>query len=195
MIHENRIQINSNWLFHFEDDAASAVAESVTLPHTWNGLDTMEPDRAANSAAKLAAKLAHYRRGTGWYEREIGASTKSRRRFIHFEAAAMTAQVWFNDALVGNHIGGYTAFDVALPPTSGQLRVSVNNSPDPNLIPSDMSDFFLYGGLTRNVWLYETGAVRLLKLHVVTEWVGKRPFSPCTANVTIWWMGRCWLCN
>ena len=43
----------------------------------------------------------------------------------------------------------------------------------PNLIPSDMSDFFLYGGLTRNVWLYETGPARLVQLHVVTEWVGE----------------------
>ena len=94
-----------------------------------------------------------------------------RRRFIHFEAAAMTAQVWLDDVQLGTHVGGYTAFDMELPATGGQLRVAVNNSPDVHLIPSDMSDFFLYGGLTRNVWLYETGAVRLVKLHVVTEWV------------------------
>ena len=162
MVRKNRVQINDDWRFHFEDDPV----EAVTLPHTWNALDTMEPD--------LAAHAAHYRRGTGWYEREIGvAFPTSRRRFIHFEAAAMTTQVWLDDMQLGSHIGGYTAFDIELPSAGGQLRVAVNNSPDIHLIPSDLSDFFLYGGLTRNVWLYESGPVRLVKLHVVTEWSEK----------------------
>ena len=157
MVRKNRVQINDNWHFQFEDKAA----QWVTLPHSWNGLDTMEPDLAH-----------HYRRGTGWYERTIAATAvaPARRRFIHFEAAAMTAQVWLDDVQLGSHIGGYTAFDVELPADGGQLRVAVNNSLDIHLIPSDMSDFFLYGGLTRNVWLYESGPVRLVKLHVVTGW-------------------------
>ena len=155
MYHTNRIQINDNWRFQLEN----GDEEWVTLPHTWNALDTMEPDEAK-----------HYRRGTGWYERKMAESSSSRRQFIHFEAAAMTAKVWLDDQLLGSHVGGYSAFDMALPPSGGQLRVSVDNTPNIHLIPSDMSDFFLYGGLTRNVWRYETGAVRLTQLHVVTEW-------------------------
>jgi len=64
MIHKNRVQINDNWRFRFEDEPTAWV----TLPHTWNALDTMEPDPAA--------KLAHYRRGTGWCEQvEVGGET------------------------------------------------------------------------------------------------------------------------
>lgn len=56
MYHKNRHQINDHWRFHFEDDAP----ETVTLPHSWNALDTMEPELASRC-----------RRGTGWYERTI----------------------------------------------------------------------------------------------------------------------------
>lgn len=156
MIRTNRHQINDNWRFQFEDEAA----EAVTLPHSWNAFDTMEPDLASR-----------YRRGTGWYERMIEGDTNSaRRRFIRFEAAAMTAHVWLDGVEIGSHEGGYSAFDMELPSHNGQLRVSVNNTPDIQLVPSDRSDFFLYGGLTRNVWLYECGSVKLEKLHIVTEW-------------------------
>jgi len=158
MYHSNRQKINDNWRFQFEDEAA----ESVTLPHTWNALDTMEPDLDK-----------HYRRGTGRYEREIEAGASDlRRRFIQFDAAAMTAEVSLDGVALGSHVGGYSAFDVELSSAGGQLHVAVDNTPDTHLIPSDMSDFFLYGGLTRNVWLYETGAVRLTQLHVVTRWQG-----------------------
>ncbi|MEM7114634.1 MAG: glycoside hydrolase family 2 TIM barrel-domain containing protein [Chloroflexota bacterium] len=167
------MQINDNWRFQFEDEAA----ESVTLPHSWNALDAVEPDLANR-----------YRRGTGWYERVIEKTAVSassgqvgsptRRRFIHFEAASQTAQVWLDGVEIGNpigdhqwgHVGGYSAFDMELPAHSGQLRVAVNNTPDIHLAPSDRSDFFLYGGLTRNVWLYDCGAVKLEKLHIVTNW-------------------------
>ncbi len=157
MYHTNRRQINDNWRFRFEDGPEEKY---VTLPHTWNALDTMEP-----------APARHYRRGTGWYERPLPPPSSPRRRFIHFEAAAMKAAVWLDDVLLGEHAGGYTAFAVELPPRGGLLRVRADNSPDAGLIPSDMADFFLYGGLTRNVWLYETGAARLTRLHLAYELV------------------------
>ena len=147
MYRKNRHQINDNWHFQFEDEAS----ETITLPHSWNALDTMEPDVASR-----------YRRGTGWYERVIeGDGNSSRCRFIRFEAAAMTAHVWLDGVEIGSHEGSYSAFDLELPSHSGQLRVSVNNTPDIQLVPSDRSDFFLYGGLTRNVWLYECGPIKL----------------------------------
>ena len=151
MYHTNRIRTNENWLFQFEN----GVTESVTLPHTWNALDTMEPDLAQ-----------HYRRGVGVYKRPLPPSPPTRRQFIHFEAAAMKAQVWLDDQLLGSHEGGYTPFAFELPASGGVIRVANDNLPDIHLIPSDRSDFFLYGGLTRNVWLYETGPVRLTNLHL-----------------------------
>ncbi|MEZ4589787.1 MAG: glycoside hydrolase family 2 TIM barrel-domain containing protein [Chloroflexota bacterium] len=157
MVRTNRVLLNEGWRFCFEEGAF----EAVTLPHTWNGLDTMEPDPER-----------HYRRGVGVYERvlaETAVPPPNTRHFLQFEAAAMTARVTLDGAEIGRHAGGYTAFDVALPRPQGHLQVTVDNRPDPELIPSDMSDFFLYGGLTRNVWRYATGPVRLVRLHVVSE--------------------------
>ena len=64
MYRKNRLKINDNWRFQFEDEAA----ESVTLPHSWNALDAVEPDLANR-----------YRRGTGWYERIIEEAAPSAR--------------------------------------------------------------------------------------------------------------------
>ncbi len=155
MIHTNRMQINDRWQFRFEGDEA----ETIDLPHSWNSLDAMEPDPER-----------HYRRGIGVYEREITAdfSPPHARYFIRFEAAAMKATVSFDGETVGRHAGGYTAFDVEIPRPAGALQVEVDNRPDRHLIPSDLSDFFLYGGLTRSVWRYTTGATRLVRLHVTS---------------------------
>ncbi|MEM7798780.1 MAG: glycoside hydrolase family 2 TIM barrel-domain containing protein, partial [Chloroflexota bacterium] len=152
MFHNSRILINDGWQFRFE--GGSLV--HVDLPHTWNRFDTMEtdPDR-------------HYRRGTGLYTRDLPALDKNRRWFIHVGAAAMRASLYQNRRLLTTHMGGYTPFEAELLHAGGQIRIEVDNLSDVDLIPSDRSDFFLYGGLTRNVWLYSTGRTRLVHLHLL----------------------------
>src|SRR5579859_3815187 len=174
----SRILLNDNWHFHGgEIDRAtlSSEWEMVTLPHSWNALDTME-----------TMIEHHYYRGAGWYERDIVSPplAHSQRIWLEVEAAAMKAQIYLNGQQIGSHNGGYTAFTLELPfptsrsyPTNGkalsnttmQLRLRVDNTPDPDLIPSDLSDFFLYGGLTRNVWLYQTGSNRISYAHFETQ--------------------------
>ncbi|HVU65643.1 MAG TPA: glycoside hydrolase family 2 TIM barrel-domain containing protein [Ktedonobacteraceae bacterium] len=171
MRHENARCINDGWRFHPGemapegiDEEALASWERVTLPHSWNALDTMEVEPGR-----------HYTRAVGWYVREIEPAAPGERLWLEFEAAAQRASVWLNGQRIGEHLGGYTAFTVELPERlmagAGRhwLAVRVDNLPDPDLIPSDMSDFFLYGGLTRNVWRYTTGPHRLLTLHCRSE--------------------------
>ncbi len=139
----NRIKLNEGWRFRFED----APPENVILPHTWNALDTMSTDPSW-----------HYRRGVGIYEKDFQPldDAKGQTLWLEFEAVAQKAKVYFDDDLLTEHHGGYTAFTVPIPNRAGLIRVEADNTPDPDLIPSDMSDFFLYGGITRNVWLYRT---------------------------------------
>lgn len=141
----NRTKFNTGWRFRFETDTSS---QNVELPHTWNALDTMSTD-----------PNFYYRRGTGIYEKDFTPSpdSKEQRLWLEFEAVAQKAKVYFDDELIAEHNGGYTAFTVEIPNRTGTIRVEANNSPNPDLIPSDMSDFYLYGGITRNVWLYRTG--------------------------------------
>ncbi|GAB5491933.1 MAG: glycoside hydrolase family 2 TIM barrel-domain containing protein [Phototrophicaceae bacterium] len=140
----NRIKINSDWRFRFETDSEW---ETVDLPHSWNALDTMSTDPDW-----------YYRRGTGIYEKDFEPldSYKGQTVWLEFEAVSQKAKVYFDGDLLTEHWGGYTAFKVAIPNRKGTLRIEADNSPDPNLVPSDMSDFYLYGGITRNVWLYTT---------------------------------------
>ncbi|HLZ59514.1 MAG TPA: glycoside hydrolase family 2 TIM barrel-domain containing protein [Ktedonosporobacter sp.] len=174
----SRISLNNQWHFHRgEPGPATQISDwdSITLPHSWNALDTMETN-----------VQRHYYRGIGWYERDVAPPplAEDQRLWLEIEAAAMKAQVYLNGKEVGRHNGGYTAFTLELTPAAShqhstnekppidatmQLSLSVDNSPDPDLIPSDLSDFFLYGGLTRNVWLYQTGLNRIVYAHFDTQ--------------------------
>ncbi len=150
MLKRNTSERIEHWQFKFESEAW----ESVTTPHSWNALDTMQFGNG------------WYRRGVGTYE--CGLTTSAdRRTFIRFGAASQKATVYWNEQKIGQNIGGYLPFTVELPQNShGTLRVAVDNSPDIDLPPSDRSDFFLYGGLTRPITRYTTGAQRIAHLHV-----------------------------
>ena len=170
MRHIRRTRINDGWRFSFGKREQPPTWEEtggwepVTLPHSWNALDTMEPEH----------REKWYRRGTGWYARRLVLPPlrEGDRVWVEVEAAAMEAWAYQDGVPIGHHRGGYTAFTLELSPTrSGEttLFLAVDNSPNPDLIPSDMSDFFLYGGLTRNVWLYVTGAARVEALFFESE--------------------------
>jgi beta-galactosidase len=145
---QNEVELFSGWTFQFED----GPTQPVTLPHTWNALDTMDTDPSR-----------HYRRGRGTYTYDFTPPPNSdaKRLWVRFGAVAQRGWVYFDGELIGEHHGGYTAFTVELPNRPGELRVVADNTPDPDLIPSDMSDFFLYGGITRPVFVYSTGRSRV----------------------------------
>lgn len=147
-LHRNVTALEQGWRFRFADEAW----QDVVLPHTWNALDTMRLDPAE-----------HYRRGRGTYILDFVPphDSEGKRLWLEFGAVAQRGWVYFDDVLIAEHHGGYTAFTVEIPNRAGQLRVVADNSPDPDLIPSDLSDFFLYGGITRPVYLYTTGANRI----------------------------------
>lgn len=89
------------------------------------------------------------------------------RSLIPADAASQKAVVLLNGVEIGRNMGGYLPFTVELPQaSSGMLRVTVDNSPDSDLIPSDRSDFFLYGGMTRPITRFTTGTLRITHVHV-----------------------------
>ena len=153
---QGQTTLNEGWHFTFEGGATVPV----TLPHTWNATDTMDTDAAR-----------HYRRGQGIYELAFSPNPvwAGQRIWLEFEAVSQRGWVYFDDVLLAEHHGGYTAFGVEIPNRAGRLKVIADNTPDPDLIPSDMSDFFLYGGITRNVWLYTTAGAWVEALQVQTH--------------------------
>ncbi len=173
------------WRFRFETDSSW---QTVTLPHTWNATDTMDTNLER-----------HYHRGTGIYELnfEPPEDADGQRLWVKFDAVAQRSKVYFEDNLLTEHHGGYTAFIVEVPNRAGTLRVEANNTPDPDLIPSDMSDFFLYGGITRDVLLFATRDTRLTEMFFDIDTTDERatlrlcgrlydtPESPLNLNITL----------
>ncbi|HEY5806594.1 MAG TPA: glycoside hydrolase family 2 TIM barrel-domain containing protein [Povalibacter sp.] len=105
-----------------------------------------------------------YYEGTVWYRRKFdyapGAS--DRRVFVHFGAANYQADVYLNGRKLGRHIGGFTPFQFEitgqLRPTDNSLVVKVDNTRHADAVPTVNTDWWNYGGLTRDVTLVETPA-------------------------------------
>ncbi len=147
------ISFNEDWWYwennatEIEQAVANADWQPIQIPHTWNAHDTVD-------------SAPGYRRSASWYKKvlpsdQINADGLTQ---IYFEGANYESQVYLNGQLVGEHIGGYLGFTFDLTPMirvdeDNVLLVRVSNRYNPNLIPSQKSDFFLYGGITRDTWI------------------------------------------
>ncbi len=158
--------LNADWTY-LEQPAATpdaAVAmpgwEPVTLPHSWNVWDTADLEPG-------------YRRDASWYRKTLTLDPDAQRRtLLYFEGAAMTADVYVNGQRAGGHVGGYVGFDVDITDQvkagANDVLVRVSNAYDVDLIPSQKADYFLFGGLTRDVWLKDVPATHIERAHVLT---------------------------
>lgn len=93
------------------------------------------------------------------YQRNIDINPSSDKKyFLHFDGANYTTDLFVNNKLVGRHIGGYTAFnfDITdfLQSGSNTIIVRVDAHLDETTVPTmRTSDFWKYGGITRDVGL------------------------------------------
>lgn len=99
--------------------------------------------------------------GTVWYRiRFERALAPGRRLFVHFGAANYLARAYFDGTELGMHEGGFTPFNFEvtglMKPGEHSLVVKVDNSRRPEAVPTVNSDWWNYGGLTRDVVLVET---------------------------------------
>ncbi|SDL12442.1 beta-galactosidase [Catalinimonas alkaloidigena] len=168
-----RQQLNLNPGWEYMEDAAptpeqlTAPGEAVDLPHTWNAFDAVDAEPG-------------YRRDAGWYRKRLRKPEvpANARLLLYCEGANFKSDVYVNGQRAGGHLGGYLGFEIDL--TSwlkegdNELLIRVDNGYDPQLIPSQKSDFFLYGGLTRDVWLKIVPAHYLTNVHVHTPQVSAR---------------------
>jgi len=140
---------------------------AAPLPHCMNGMDSCDPDKP-------------YFRGQGWYRTKLSVQNPfvEGRTILHFQGAGQTTSLWVGAKLQGTHKGGYDefAFDITeavqqLSATEKKNGVPVavlcDNSPDRDRVPSDLSDFCLYGGLYRHVNLVYLPAVALDAVHIL----------------------------
>jgi beta-galactosidase len=174
------LPFNEDWQYLKENhtNAADALSSSawvgIHIPHTWNATDTMD-------------SAPGYRRSASWYKKNL-KSPKNNDQWvtkIYFEGANYETQVYVNKQLVGEHVGGYVGFefnisDYLQDKGNNEILVRVSNRYNPNLIPSQKSDFFLYGGITRDVWIKHLPNDHIEYLAISTPKVSK---SAATTNI------------
>ena len=107
----------------------------------------------------------YYYEGSIWYKRDFKYTLKSGHRlFVYFGAANYQCLVFLNGRKIGEHTGGFTPFsfeitDRIVSDGTNFLVVKVDNSRHSDAVPAKNTDWWNYGGLTRDVCLIEVPAV------------------------------------
>lgn len=106
-------------------------------------------------------KLAYYE-GSLWYKKsfDYDKAQDSNRVFIYFGASNYETDVYLNGKKLGKHIGGFTPFNFEathlLKEKDNFLVVKVDNKRKKEGVPTLNTDWWNYGGLTRDVQVVET---------------------------------------
>lgn len=166
---QQSVRLNNNWEFLKQDlggiwesvrpvglgnPEAVPLWQKVNLPHCVNAEDAVDPD-------------INYYQGPAWYRTQLKISNpyQKGRTLLHFEGAGQKTEVYVYTTKVGTHVGGYDEWTVDITDAveafkktetftrqfKGKVPVSIrtDNSRDLEMIPSDLSDFNVYGGIYR----------------------------------------------
>jgi len=164
--------------------AEIAAWAPVTVPHCFNHYDACDPDTPPY-------------RGPGWYRTHLQLANPfaNGRTLLHFEGAGQTTDIYLGDQHLAQHVGGYDEFMVDVTDTADAfidaqknaprevakasaakeesrglpLAIRCHNGRDLERMPSDLSDFTLYGGLYRHVTVIYVPAVSLEAVHIYVE--------------------------
>jgi len=120
------------------------TSAQLNVPGDWNSQDQ---------------KLLFYE-GTVWYKKSFDYRKKEQTRiFVYFGAANYLADVYLNGQKLGRHEGGFTPFNFEITPLVREkdnfLIVKVDNKRRRDAVPTLITDWWNYGGLTRDVSLVE----------------------------------------
>ena len=131
---------------------------TMTIPSDWN---TQDP------------QLFFYE-GTVWFykmfkvegvEFREGAKSIGLRELLYFGAVNYDCRVWVNGQEAGHHIGGFTPFNFditdLLKEGENTVIVKVDNKRHADAVPTQIFDWWNYGGITRDVKLVQVTSVYL----------------------------------
>jgi beta-glucuronidase len=138
-------------------------------PNEENKIDRVEHGYAAPYEIKVPGdwnsqkEVFSFYEGTVWYQREFDVPQieTNERVFIHFGAVNYEAHVYLNEKKLGTHKGGFTPFNFEIPKDllkkqGNFLVVKVDNKRHKEEIPTTNTDWWNYGGITRDVNLVFT---------------------------------------
>ena len=142
-------------------------SRSLRVPGDWN----------------TQAKDLFYYEGTLWYRTKFTPEPlqPGERAFVRFGAANYRADAYLNGKKLGTHIGGFTPFSFEvtslLRPGENSLVVRVDNKRSRDGVPTLNTDWWNYGGLTRDVTFVKVPGVFIASHHLHLESVDTRVIS------------------
>ena len=120
---------------------------TINVPGDWNSQDP----------------IFLYYEGTVWYKKSFDYKKKedANRLFLYFGAVNYQAEVYLNGNKLGSHKGGFTPFqfeinDDILKKKENYLVVKVDNKRHKDEVPTVNTDWWNFGGITRDVMIIET---------------------------------------
>jgi beta-glucuronidase len=125
------------------------LSGELTVPGSWNYQDE---------------KLFYYE-GNIWYRKKFDYPViqTTNRVFLYFGAINYEAHVYLNGKKLGMHQGGFTPFNFEitslLKEKENTLVVKVDNKRKKEAVPTLNTDWFNYGGITRDVALIEVPGI------------------------------------
>jgi len=102
-----------------------------------------------------------YYEGTLWYKKSFDVPNydASKRYYLHFGAVNYFSDVYLNGKKLGAHKGGFTPFNFEmsklLKAKDNFVIVRVDNKRSAQEVPTVSTDWWNYGGITRDVTIYE----------------------------------------
>ena len=125
---------------------------TMRIPSDWNTQD----------------KRLFFYEGTVWFKKSIvikKSDYATSKALLYFGAVNYDCRVWVNTKEVGHHIGGFTPFNYditdLLKDGENTIIVKVDNKRHAEDVPTQIFDWWNYGGITRDVRLVKVPAVYL----------------------------------
>jgi len=134
-------------MWFFKTDADNAGKEQGFFMGFTDGMQIAVP-----SVWNTEFGLIEYN-GAVWYSKDFYFEGGNLR--LNFEAVMTYAEVWLDGKLLGDHYGGFSAFDFYVNNVETgfhNLTLRVDNSFDKNSIPQKKVDWYHYGGIIRSVY-------------------------------------------
>jgi len=131
-------------------------SDNILVPRDWNS---------------QKEKLFYYE-GSVWYYKNFDypAPAANTRQYLYFGAANYEADVYLNGKKLGKHVGGFTPFNFditgKLNPKGNFVIVKVDNTRGLEKVPTINTDWWNYGGLTRDVKIVEVAGTFIQDYYV-----------------------------
>lgn len=191
----NTVSLNGNWNFIVDSyetgylNFHSEVYDKVnpTAPsafynnyHAKNKSELVEYDFDKSPLMKVPGdwntqkEKLYYYEGTVWFKKSFDCNIKKDKRYlVYFGGVNYKADVYLNGTKLGMHEGGFTPFSFEISslvkPKDNFLIIRVDNRRSKDGVPTLNTDWWNYGGITRDVLLIEEPSVFIKNFSIQLE--------------------------